>query len=263
MIFNPLNYPPYNHFQLSTDHKCDGEYCLSCKYINCFTPLCRFYGDETIYNPQYLAETSRTTVNGNTEFNVDVAFYQDGLVGDDTLPELTDFTWNQLYGRDLSKIIPIGQKFWNKYDPKETTITQIPVSQAVEMSKNATTDNPYTIGVIVDLLDGKGTLNGQPVFLYHGQALLMGEIWDSYPTNPKASVHPIIWAYKFILKPRIMIEFVHKAGTGEYGLLVSSPVSITYTPASTEADLKARGGSAVAVKPDGTVDYSKARDISL
>jgi hypothetical protein len=198
MIFNPLNYPPYNHWQLSSDNLCDGEYCLSCMFVDCLTPLAKLYGDNLDYNPQYLAETARTTINGNTEYNVDVAFYQDGLVPTSVLPELTQFSWNALYGRDLSQIIPIGQRFWDRYDPLESTITQISPSSAVQMSKTATFTDPYTIGVIVDLNNGLGGP------MYHGQALLNGSIWDSYPTNPKASNHLIKWAYKFVLKPKNM-----------------------------------------------------------
>ena len=61
---------------------------------------------------------------------------------------------------------------------------------------------------------------------------------------------------------QVMIEFVHIEGTNEYGLLVSSAVGKQYVPASTEADLKARFPQ-VPLKPDGSVDYSKARDIKL
>ncbi len=200
MIFNPLLYSPYNHFQLSQDHQCDGEYCLSCMFVDCITPLCKLVGDNTDYNPQGLAENAHTTLQGSTEPNVDLAFYQDGLISNQVLPELTTFNWDQLYNRDLSKINLIGQKFWDIYDPKESTVTQISPSVAVQMSKTATYEAPYTIGVIVDLNKGLGSP------LYHGVALLNGLIWDSYPTNPKALEWPIIWAYKFVIKPKHMNE---------------------------------------------------------
>ncbi len=124
-MFNPLNYPPYNHFQLSSDHLCDGEYCLSCMIVDALTPLQKLYGDSEEENPQYLAETSHTAQQGNTITNVDLAYYQDGLVSDSVLQELTKFSWNDLYGRDLTKIIPIGQKFWDKYDAHKSLITPI------------------------------------------------------------------------------------------------------------------------------------------
>ena len=40
----------------------------------------KLYGDREDENPQYLAETSHTTPQGNTEYNVDLALFQDGLV---------------------------------------------------------------------------------------------------------------------------------------------------------------------------------------
>lgn len=197
-MFNPLNYSPYSHIQLSTDYRQDGEYCLSCMLVDALTPLCKLYGDNTDYNPQYIAETSHTTQQGNTEFNVDQAWYQYGLVGNDVLPELTKFSWADIYGRDLTKVIPIGQRFWDKYDPKESYLQAINPSQAVALSKQATFAQPYTIAVIVDLNNGLGSP------LYHGQALLNGMIWDSYLPNLKPVSHPIIWAYKLILTPKHM-----------------------------------------------------------
>lgn len=95
-------------------------------------------------------------------------------------------------------------------------------------------------------------------------------IWymDSYPHNTADNYLAITtqvpqFALKIIVKPMNTIIFVHKKGTTEYGLLVVSPVGQTYTPASTEDDLKARGGISVPLTPDGKVDYSKAREIDL
>lgn len=94
-----------------------------------------------------------------------------------------------------------------------------------------------------------------------------GYYFDSYPGSTNylktLTLNQIEAALKLIIKPKIMIEFVHKTGTGEYGLLATSSIGTFYVPASTEADLKARGGNAVPLLPDGTVDYSKARDIVL
>lgn len=219
-MFNSLNFPPYNHWQLSADHQCDGEYCLSAMLVDALTPLQKLYGDNEIENPQYLAENAHTTMQGSTIPNVDQAYYQDGLVSNSVLPELTTFTWNQLYGRDLSKIIPIGKRFWDRYDASKSLIQTINPAQAVAMSKSATLAAPYTIAVIVDLNDGKGTLNGQPAPLYHGQALLNGMIWDSYPTNPKPLSHPIIWAYKITLTPKNMSNVKLVKSGNEWGFFV-------------------------------------------
>lgn len=95
-------------------------------------------------------------------------------------------------------------------------------------------------------------------------------IWyyDSYANNDPNNYLAIttqvpLAALKIITKPMNTVYFVHKKGTGEYGLLSQSPVGQQYVPASTEADLKARGGIAVPLKPDGSVDFSQAREIDL
>lgn len=228
MNYNPLNYCPFCHIQLSADGKCDAEACISYGRVDCVVPLCKLYGDNTDYNPEYLAETSHTTISGNTVFNVDLAYYQDGLVSSTVLPYLTTFTWSQLYNRDLTKIIPIGRKFWDRYDPVKSTVTAIDPSKAVEISQQATFDNPYTVQVIVDMLDGKGNLNGQPVFLYHSQALLSGKIWDSYNPNLKSLTHPIKWAYIIKLVPKNMSNVKLVKNGGEYGF---------YLPATNEQSM--------------------------
>lgn len=213
-MFNPLNYCPYNHFQLSADGKCDAEACISFGRVDCVVPLCKLYGDNTDYNPEYLAETSHTTPQGNTRFNVDLAYYQDGLVSSSVLSYLSTFTWGQLYNRDLTNIIPIGRRFWDKYDANESLVIPIDAKQAVAISQEATFTDPYTVQVIVDLNNGLGSP------LYHSFALLSGKVWDSYPINPKALVHPIIWAYKITLTPKKMsnVKLV-KNGT-EYGFFL-------------------------------------------
>lgn len=207
-MFNPLNYPPHNHFQLSSDHLCDGEYCLSAGLVDCLEPLCKFYGDSNSYNPQYLAITSKTMKWGNSEPNVDYAFYQYGLPTVSDFPELTKFSWDELYSQDLTNIIPKAQEFNKKYD---VTIQSISSFDAPKIAQQATFTNPYTVWLVVDLNRGLGSP------LYHAQALLNGSIWDSYPTNPKTNNNPIIWAYKVSLKPTNMSNVKLVKNGSEYG----------------------------------------------
>jgi hypothetical protein len=67
---------------------------------------------------------------------------------------------------------------------------------------------------------------------------------------------------KIITKPMNTIHFVHIKNTQEYGLLSVSSIGKHYIPASTEDDLKIRGGSLIPLL-DGKIDYSKALDIEL
>jgi hypothetical protein len=218
MIFNPLNFPPYNHYQLSTMPPfLDLEACLSYGLTDALIPLCKLFGDATDYNPEYLAETSHTSPSGNTIPTVDEAYYTDGMVSSSVLPYIQNFTsWNQVYGRNLSGIIPIGQRFWDKYDPAKSGIESVNPAQAVTLSKEATLAAPYTIQIIVDLNNGKGSP------LYHSVALLFGKVWNSYsnPPNPQTLINPIIWAYKITLIPKNMsnVKLV-KNGT-EWGFYV-------------------------------------------
>lgn len=250
---NFLNYPPHNHFQFSADHKCDSEMCLSYSLVDCLEPLCRLFGDSDSYNPQFLGITSKTQTWGNTDPNVDYAFYQFGLPTVQDFPELTQFTWSQLYGQDISKIIPKAQEFNKKY---EVAMVSIPASQAVEISQQATFENPYTVQVIVDLNNGMDGIHS-----YHGQALLSGKIWDSYPTNPKDlnKNNPIIWAYKITLKPKNMSNAKLVKNGNEWGF---------YLPATNEQAMidKANNlGIALPTLNNGTqVDWPNVKpDISI
>lgn len=259
MNFNPLNYPPYNHFQLSSDNKCDAEACLSFARVSAVVPLCKLYGDNTDYNPEYLAETSHTTPQGNTEFNIDVAYYQDGLVSTDVLPCLTEFTWAQLYNRDLTKIIPIGQRFWDRYDPAKSTVTQIDPKTAVAVSQQATFQNPYTVQIIVDLNNGLGSP------LYHSQALLSAKIWDSYPTNPKILNHPITWAYKITLTPTNMSASLLVNNKGTWGLFQQAGAKTPELGEATLINMCNNAGYALPTLNNGSaVDWANVKpDITI
>jgi len=69
-------------------------------------------------------------------------------------------------------------------------------------------------------------------------------------------------ALKNVVKPMNTVYFVHIKGTQEYGLLSVSPVGKQYVPASTEADLIARGGPAVPLT-NGKPNYNMAIEITL
>lgn len=95
-------------------------------------------------------------------------------------------------------------------------------------------------------------------------------VWymDSYPHDGVSflaiTTKPILSALKIVTKHMNTIYFVHNTTRpGEYGLMAVSPVSQNYLAASTEADLKARGGTSVPLTSDGKIDYSKAIDKAL
>ncbi len=95
-------------------------------------------------------------------------------------------------------------------------------------------------------------------------------IWylDSYPHTTADNYLAITTqvpqaVLKIITKPMNTIYFVRIKGTSEFGLLSVSPIGKQYVPASTPEDLKARGGIAVPLKPDATIDFDKALEIVL
>lgn len=95
-------------------------------------------------------------------------------------------------------------------------------------------------------------------------------IWylDSYPHNYEDNYLAITTqvpmnVLKIITKPMNTIYFVHIKNTQEYGLLSVSSVGKHYVPASTEDDLKIRGGSIVPLLSNGKIDFSQAREIDL
>lgn len=64
---------------------------------------------------------------------------------------------------------------------------------------------------------------------------------------------------------KVMIEFVHKAGTQEYGFLQTTPYSSLYLRSSNEEDLKfsAQKFGVQILNPDGTINFNSAREISI
>ncbi len=60
------------------------------------------------------------------------------------------------------------------------------------------------------------------------------------------------------------IEFVHKAGTGEYGVLITTPAGSQYIAFTTEAYAREMGKSLKLDMFSGdNIDYSRAKDITL
>ena len=217
----------------------DAMACVTFSALNCIETQYRFFtGQQINFSDRFIAKLSGTTLQGNTIQKVLDTIRRYGLVLETEWPTPNDFTWDDYYADIPSEVLAKAHKFDISYEFGSTDyskdLKQAPLQMIIVK------DTPYHAVEMVSLT----------------------RQFDSYPPydEPQASIHSVC---KIILKGIPMIEFVHRTGTGEYGLLVTSPVSITYVMASTEDDLKARGGTAIPFLPDGKIDYSKARDISL
>ena len=244
-IINPSGVwiPPSEEKQSS--NYADSMACVTFSALNCIETQYEFFtGQDINFSDRFIANISGTTPQGNSIQNVLDAIRHYGLVLEKDYPTPKNFTWNDYYTsippevfdkailKPVNGISPISYEFGSTDYTKD--LKQAPLQMVVLK------DNPYHAVEMINLT----------------------EEFDSYAPfiKPQQSIHLIC---KIILKGIPMIEFVHITETTEYGLLVSTPVGKQYVPASTEEDLKARGGTKIPLLPDGKIDYSKAREITL
>ncbi len=196
--------------------------------------------------------------NGNTLVNETIALQKFGLVLAKDWPELL---YSNLYSSvqlsEYFKPVPkdILKKAWSFDIQVFRKITPQEVDDCLIRD---------TTWAIIKTASGKNHII--PRLSNHDGKFGLGQYYDSYEIRIKdfQPAEPITSEYEFIINQKVMIEFVQNMSkSGEYGLLVTSPVNVTYTPASTAEDLIARGGTSVPLKTDGTVDYTKARQITL
>lgn len=190
-------------------------------------------------SPRALAYFSATTINGNSIANVLDSINKVGVIPYNLWPNPDTFTWSEFY-------TPVPKAVWQQAIAINVSmiapdIHKSPLWTILNFTKSDHAVAQLTIGKAHDLY------------------------FDSEPGDAVKTIYqPIVSQHSIIINHFAMfnIQFVHKAGTQEYGLLVTSPVGTLYVPASTEADLKARGGSFLPLNPDGSVNYAAAKEVS-
>ncbi len=218
----------------------DSMACVTFSALNCIETQYRFFTGQNInFSDRFIAKLSGTTPQGNTVQNVLDAIRRYGLVLEEEWPTPKNFTWDDYYTPIPPEVLAKAQKYDVSYEFGSIDyfkdLKQAPLQMIIVK------DDPYHAVEMISL-----TRQFDSYFPYD---------------EPQASIHSVC---KIILKGVPMVEFVQNMSKpGEYGLLVTSSVSINYTPASTEDDLKARGGAVIPLTADGKIDYAKARPITL
>lgn len=241
VVINPLgdwkNYLPSQEKQVT--NFTDSMACVTFSALNCIETQYKYLtGQEINFSDRFIAKMSGTTHQGNTIQRVLDTIRKYGLVLEEEWPTDKTFIWDEYYAPIPPNVLAKAKKYTIGYEFGSTNyskdLKQAPLQMIIVK------DNPYHAVEMFNLT----------------------RQFDSYPPydEQQASIHSVC---KIILKGVPMTEFVHIINTQEYGLLISSPVCKTYVPASTEIDLKARGGSNIPLKADGTVAYNQAREISL
>jgi len=241
-VVNPLGdwsgFEPRGENQFS-NHQ-DSMACVTFSALNCIETQYKFLtGKEINFSDRFIAKLSGTTQQGNTIQKVLDTIRKYGLVLETEWPTPASFSWDEYYATIPPEVLAKARKFTIGYEfgspDYAHDLKQAPLQMIIVK------DNPYHAVEMINLT----------------------RQFDSYPPydEMQQSIHTVC---KIILKGVPMTEFVRNLSVpGEFGLLISSPVCKTYVPASTEIDLKARGGDNIPLKADGTVDYTKARDITL
>src|SRR3990167_1673984 len=240
-VVNPIgvwhDFEPTSEMQ--KDHDTDTMACVTFSALNILETQYYFLTGQRInFSDRFIAKVSGTTQQGNTCQAVLDAIRHYGLVLESDYPTPTDFDWNEYYApipnevfgkailKPINGVSPVSYEFGATDYAKE--LKQAPLQMLIEKG------NPYHAVEMVSLTHQ----------------------FNSYPPyhEPQKSIYTVV---KIILKGVTMTntEFVHKAGTKEYGF---------YVPATNVEAIKdkAKNFGIDIESPDGTVDFSKAKDIS-
>ncbi len=230
--------------------------CMAFATVHCIEIQEKYLtGMETNYSEQILCVKSGTSPqSGNSVSKVINTLEAIGLVKTSVSPEPVDFTVQQFYVQPDPKIVATGQEWLKRWSVSRTSVD--PALALTYLDKSP-------VLITIDLNpDGDKTGFHQ----YHEVVLLNDhEYFDSYGelvkpmTFTTGQPHRIYFANLLIIKEKNMTnaEFVHKAGTSEYGF---------YLPALDESALldKAMNFDLDISGPVGgsPIDFSKAKEVS-
>ncbi len=201
----------------------------------------KWTGQMAFYSERALAKLSGTTHNGNSLENIVNAINKYGLIKEKDWPEINtnaDVTWEQYYSEIPSEILKKADRGW------KASLTKLSPSQV-----NSTLENS-PVWTIIPTSGGTDHIISQ---------INPTQYFDSYQIfvkNFQPNFQPLsYWYLKLIYIPMTNAEFYHKVGTKEYGFTL---------PALSEDALKDKAlNLAVNIfKPDGSIDYSLAKEVS-
>lgn len=219
--------PPFDS-QYSVGTATDSNSCVSQSIVHIIEML---QGNKYRWSPRAVAYFSATTIQGNSETNVLDSVNKVGLIPYDLWPDLDKFTWAEYY-------TPVPKEIWKQAIP--ITISIIPP----DINKSplwTILDFGATNHAVAQLTIGK------PHDLY----------FDSEPGGEVKTIYqPIISQHSIKINKFNMTnaQFVHKAGTQEYGF---------YLPALSEDALKDKAlNLGIDILNGPGVDFTKAKEVT-
>lgn len=210
-------------------------------------------GVEVNFSDRFLAKMSGTTKQGNWLYLVGDTLRKIGGVLEEEWPVPPgDFGWDDYYTPIPQFVIDRAQKqFRDLYDIGTEWITR----SAEEIAKHL---KHAPLQVVIP-----GHAVAGYIISAQGDEVTYFDTYD--PFIKKARLSDIQDVYKILLTVKKMIEFVHIAGTEEYGFLESTPFTrILHRSVDPEhAAFQAKLFKLAVLTPEGKVDFTKARDITL
>lgn len=240
---NWLSYIPTD-LDVQVSRSADFEACASYSAVHIAEMLIKFQtGQFWELSERYVAKMSDTQPWGNSLDNVVQAIKDHGIATVDQWPELTystnyqDINWATYYAPIP---IQVQKKAWPFIVNSYRKITSSEVDACLQAGP---------LWTIVKTSSGQLHIVAQ---------INKTQFFDSYQITVKnfSDGYPIQSQYQLIINPINMpnSEFVQKQGTGEFGF---------YLPALSEDALKdkAMNLGINILKPDGTIDYTLAKQV--
>lgn len=224
-----LPYIPAYTSQYSVATATDSESCVSHSIVAILEML---LGNRFRFSPRAVAYFSATTIEGNTLANVLDSVNKVGLIPYALWPTPDHFTWAEYY-------TPVPKEIWQQ--AIKVDVSMIP-ADILKSPLWTILDFGTNNHVVAQL-----TIN-KPHNLY----------FDSETGDPVKTIYqPTVSQHSLKINKFNMTnaEFVHKAGTSEYGF---------YLPATSEESIKDKAlnlGLSI-TKPDNTVDFSQAKEVT-
>jgi hypothetical protein len=204
-------------------------------------------GVQPQYSRRWLAKVSRTSkTQGNSEQQVFPAIKHFGLVLESSWPQRNDMTLDEFYA-----------------DPTEEEFDLLLAEGEAWLKKWQVTDDYFVPFSYIDKAPLIARLNVTTTF-HFVEVLSKDYYFDSERHNGKigiipVSIYPVVVDYYQItlsLKNMSNVIFVHKTGSQEYGF---------YVPATSVESIKDKAlnyGRSDILKPDGSIDFTQAHELS-
>ena len=200
------------------------------------------------YSERALAKLSGTNKQGNTLQHIVDAINNYGLIKTEDWPELTDGTndvsWDEFYAEIPPEVLTKADKGWKCH--------------LVSLNPSEVENRLSTTPIWTIIPTSGGTDHIVALITWGDGQYGLGTYYDSYQLFIKdiqPNFKPLsYWDIQLTYTPMSNVEFVHKAGTQEYGF---------YFPALSQDAIKDKAlnvGQNI-LNPDGTINFNQAKEV--